>query len=144
MTALQWANTSRFKSVSVNKAATLFTLLVVRQRVVIADVKHVAAELNGVCDDLSRRGKDGHFRDPLLVVPGVLDLKASEDWRVRETIRLCDPRSDLPFDEFWSGVGRVVVCWSLLEERCRIQRSLGQIQRSLGTCSSSSFHAQFQ
>ena len=91
-----------------NKAATLFTLLVVRQRVVIADVKHVAAELNGVCDDLSRRGKDGHFRDPLLVVPGVLDLKASEDWRVRETIRLCDPRSDLPFDEFWSGVGRVV------------------------------------
>ena len=54
MTALQWANTSRFKSVSVNNAATLFTLLVVRQRVVIADVKHVAAELNGVCDDLSR------------------------------------------------------------------------------------------
>ena len=54
VTALQWANTSRFKSVSVNKAATLFTLLVVRQRVVIADVKHVAAELNGVCDDLSR------------------------------------------------------------------------------------------
>ena len=80
-----------------NKAATLFTLLlVVRQRV------------NGVCDDLSRRGKDGHFRDPLLVVPGVRDLKASEDWRVRETIRLCDPRSDLPFGEFWSAVGRVV------------------------------------
>ena len=80
MTALQWASTSRFRSASVNKAATLFTLLVVRQRVVIADVKHIAAEFNGECDDLSRRNKDGHFRgDPLQVVPGVLDLKASED-----------------------------------------------------------------
>ena len=108
VTALQWASTSRFKSASVNRAAVLFTLLVVRQRVVIAEVEHVLAEFNGVCDDLSRKDKDGHFRDPLQVVPGVLDLKASEDWRVKEAIRLCDPRSSVPFHEFWSAVGRIV------------------------------------
>ena len=55
MTALQWANSSRFKSASVNKAAMLFTLLIVRQHVVIASVEHVAAEFNGECE-LSREG----------------------------------------------------------------------------------------
>ena len=104
VTALQWANSSRFRSTSVNKAATLFTLLVVRQWVVIASVEHVAAEFNEECDDLSRRDRDGRFRNPLKVVPGVRDFRASEDWRIKETLRVCDPRSDLPFHEFWSAV----------------------------------------
>ena len=108
VTALQWANSSRFRSASVNKAVTLFTLLIVRQHVVIASVEHVAAEFNGEYDALSRRDKNGNFRHPLQVVPGVKDLEADRDWRVRETLRLCDPRSDLPFHEFWTAVGRVV------------------------------------
>ena len=62
VSALQWANTSRFNSKSVHRAAVLFTLLLVRQRVVIADVEHVAGEDNGICDDLSRRDTSGSFR----------------------------------------------------------------------------------
>ena len=62
VSALQWANTSRFNSESVNRAAILFTLLLVRQRVVIANVEHVAGECNGICDDLSRRDVTGAFR----------------------------------------------------------------------------------
>ena len=141
MTALQWANSSRFKSTSVNKAATLFTLLVVRQHVVIASVEHVAAETNGECDDLSRRDKNGNFRDPLQVVPGVRDLEADRDWRVRETLRLCDPRSDLPFHEFWTAVGRIV---EFARGKVADPTVLGSTQRSLGSSSSSSNRAQFR
>ena len=71
-------------------------------------MEHVAAGFNGECDDLSRRDRDGRFRNPLKVVPGIRDLRASEDWRIKETLRVCDPRSDLPFHEFWSAVGRIV------------------------------------
>ena len=38
----------------------------------------------------------------------MLDLKTSEDWRIKEAIRLCDPRSSVPFHEFLSAVGRIV------------------------------------
>ena len=106
--ALQWANTSRFNSESVNRAAILFTLLLVRHRVVIANVEHVAGECNGICDDLSRRDVTGTFRTVKQVVPRATDLKAADDWRVQEAIRLCDSQSQTPFEEFWTSVERVV------------------------------------
>ena len=84
VSALQWANTSRFNSESVNRAAILFTLILVRQRVVIANVEHVAGECNGICDDLSRRDVTGAFRTVTQAVPGATDLKAADDWRVQE------------------------------------------------------------
>ena len=108
VSALQWANTSRFNSESVNRAAILFTLLLVRQRVVIANVKHVAGECNGICNDLSRRDVTGTFRTVNQLVPGAIDLKAADDWRVLEAIRLCDLQSQIPFEEVWKSVGRVV------------------------------------
>ena len=43
----------------------------------------------------------------LKVVPGALDLKASEDWRIKEVV--CNPRSDVPFHEFWLAVGGRIV-----------------------------------
>ena len=100
VSALQWANTSRFNSESVHRAAVLFTLLLVKQRVVIANVEHVAGEQNGVCDDLSRRDATGCFRTVEQVVPGATDFRAADDWLVREAIRLCDPQSRIPFEEF--------------------------------------------
>ena len=108
ISALQWANTSRFNSESVHRAAVLFTLLLVRQRVVIADVEHVAGEHNGICDDLSRRDAVGCFRTVEQVVPVATDFKAADDWLVRETIRLCNPQFRIPFEEFWRSIGRVV------------------------------------
>ena len=108
VSALQWADTSQFNSESVHRAAILFTLLLVRQRVVIAEVEHVAGEDNGTCDDLSRRDKSGSFRRVAQVVPGAIDFRAADDWRVQEAIRLCDPRSQIPLEEFWKSVGEVV------------------------------------
>ena len=79
VSALQWANTSRFNSESVHRAAILFTLLLVRQKVVITGVEHVAGEHNGICDDLSRRDTTGSFRTAEQVVPGVTDFRAADD-----------------------------------------------------------------
>ena len=74
----------------------------------ITGVEHVAGEHSGTCDDLSRRDTTGSFRTVEQVVPGVTDFRVPDDWRVREAIRLCDPQSKIPFEEFWGSIGRVV------------------------------------
>ena len=70
-------------SVSALQWAILFTLLLLRQKVVFTGVEHVAGEHNGICDDLSRRDTTGSFRTVEQVVPGVTNFRAADDWRVR-------------------------------------------------------------
>ena len=91
-----------------NKAAILFTLLLVRQKVVIPGTEHVPAEFNGQYDALSRRDKNDEFRRVSEFLPGVRDLEVGKDWRVAEALRLCDPRSTVSFHEFWAAAGRLV------------------------------------
>ena len=86
----------------------MFTLLLVWQNVVIASTEHVPAELNGQCDALSRRNSKGEFRNVSEVLPGARDLKVADDWRVSEALRLCDPKSTIPFYEFWGAAGRII------------------------------------
>ena len=107
-TALHWASKLRFNSKAVNKAAILFTLLLVRQNVVITGTEHVPAEFNGQCDALSRRDKNGNFRLVSEFLPGTRDFRVCEDWRVREALRICDPRSTMSFHEFWAAAGQLV------------------------------------
>ena len=78
-TALHWANKLRFNSKAVNKAAILFTLLLVRQKVVITGTEHVPAEFNGQCDALSRWNKNGEFRRVSEFLSGVRDLEVGKD-----------------------------------------------------------------
>ena len=91
-----------------NKAAILFTLLLVRQKVVITGTEHVPAEFNGQCDALSRRDKNGEFRRVSEFLSGVRDLEVGKDWRVAEALRLCDPSSTVSFHDFWAAAGRLV------------------------------------
>ena len=107
-TALHWANELRFNSEAVNRAAILFTLLLVRQNVAIANTEHVPAELNGQCDALSRRNSKGEFRKVHEVLPGARDLEVADDWRVQEALRLSDPKSTVPFQEFWGAAGKLI------------------------------------
>ena len=112
VTALQWAESSRFRGDLIGNAAAVFALILVRANVIIPSMVHVPGEDNVLCDLLSRPDLQGRMRLVQDVVPEAKDLQLSDLDGVIEAVRLSDPRIDhlspSAFGDFWSSACQLV------------------------------------
>jgi hypothetical protein len=112
VTALTWAETARFRSDRATRAAVAYVLLLSRQMLQVTGVVHLAAALNQLCDDLSRKGRDGRYRRVQDVVPGATDLQLEDDQVVEGLLEACNPRLEPlgleSFTPFWSSVAHLI------------------------------------
>jgi hypothetical protein len=108
VTALTWTFTERPRGAIVTNAAMIWTLLCVAADVHIRETTHIPGEVNGRCDQLSRRDPtqsvDAHAT--AMGLPGVPDLQLQRDANVMALLTLCDPAIEIDTDDlfttFWT------------------------------------------
>lgn len=108
ITALKWAESSKFKGELVGNAAVIFILQNIFQNITISEVTHLAAEDNWKCDHLSRGGTMSSLNDRMNSSETPTTIELNND----EIIPLCNPnypsRNEEDFNNFWITANQIL------------------------------------
>lgn len=108
ITALNWAETSKFKGELVGNAAVVFILQNIYQNVTITEVIHLSAEKNWRCDRLSRGSTLLSLLSEKRSPQDIISVELNKD----EILSLCDPNlptsNEDDFNKFWLNASRIL------------------------------------